>query len=307
MGVALNLRIAAKSALSRVQLEDRISKAFTSVEIITFEEQFKEKFDKYELLLNKYSDALDYVSIHAPSDLTISHATSENHRRTALACLEKLVMLASRIGCKNVVFHGFHHVKRLNSLQKMTSLRGKALQNCVRGIKSLDKLCSERGITLCLENINAFARIGELWYLIFSSPPQDLLQVLEEVNSQTLKLCFDAAHALNFSNVIHENPMMRTLLKVEELSPEDFYKIVSKHVEVIHLSDARGSVGGKGNEHLPLGKGEIDFRKILKAILASEFSGPIVCETDEIDPSNALNMAEGRDYLLKLLADLSSQ
>jgi sugar phosphate isomerase/epimerase len=100
---------------------------------------------------------------------------------------------------------------------------------------------------------------------------------------------------------------MRTFFKVEELSPENFYKVISKHVEVVHLSDAKGSVGGKDNEHLPLGKGEIDFRKILKAILANDFSGPVVCEIDEIDSNNALNMAEGRDYLLKLLADLSSQ
>ncbi len=307
MGVALNLKIAAKSALSRPQLEDRISKAFTSLEIITFEEQFKEELDRYERLLNKYSHVLDYVSIHAPSGLTISHATNENHRRIALACLEKLIVLASRIGCKRVVFHGFHHVKKLDSIQEITSLHGKALQNCVRGIKSLDKLCSARGVTLCLENINAYARIGELWYLIFSAAPQDLLQVLEEVNSQTFKLCFDAAHALNFSNFIRENLKMRTFFNVEELSPEDFYKMISKHVEVIHLSDAKGSVGGRGNEHLPLGKGEIDFGRILKAILANDFSGPIVCETDEIDSNNALNMVEGRDYLLKLLADLSSQ
>lgn len=301
----MNLRIAAKSACSRSQLEDRISKAFVSVEIITFEEQFKEELDRYEHLLKKYSDLLDYVSIHAPSGLTISHATNENHRRIALACLERLIMLASRIGCRHVVFHGFHHVRKLDSIQQMASLRDKALKNCIIGIQSLDKLCNEKEVTLCLENINAYARIGELWYLVFSAAPQDLLQALEEVNSQTFKLCFDAAHALNFSNFISKNHKMRTFFNIEKSSPEDFYKMISKHVEVIHLSDAKGLVGGKGNEHLPLGKGEIDFRKILKAILANDFSGPIVCETDEVNPNNALNMAKGRDYLLKLLADLS--
>jgi sugar phosphate isomerase/epimerase len=303
----LNLKIAAKSAWSRRQLEDRISKAFTSVEIITFKDMLKEKLDKHERLLKKYSDVLDYVSIHAPSGLTISHATDEYHRRTALDCLEKLVVLASQIGCKRVVFHGFHNVKRLDSVQEMISLREKALNNCVEGVKSLDKLCSEKGVTLCLENINACARIGELWYLIFSSAPQDLLQVLEEVNSQTFKLCFDVAHALNFLNVVRENPKMKAFFSVEELSPEDFYKMVSKHVEVVHLSDAKGSVGGKGNEHLQLGKGEINFRKILGEILANGFFGPIVCETDETDTNDALNMARGRDYLLRLLSDLSSQ
>jgi hypothetical protein len=130
----LNLKIAAKSACSKRQLEDRVSKTFTSVEIITFEDQFKERLDECERPLNKYSDVLDYVSIHAPSGLTISHATNENHRRTALTCLEKLIVLASRIGCNRVGFHGFHNVKRLNSIQEISSLRGKALQNRIKSI-----------------------------------------------------------------------------------------------------------------------------------------------------------------------------
>jgi len=181
------------------------------------------------------------------------------------------------------------------------------LRNCVIGVKSLEELCKEKGVTLCLENINAYTRIRGLLYLIFSVTPQDLLQVMEKVDPQTFKLCFDVAHALNFSNFIQENLRMRRFFEVEELSPEDFYKMISKHVEIIHLSDARGSLGGKGNEHLQLGRGEVDFPKILRAILTSGFSGPIVCETDDIDPNNALNMAKGRDYLLKLSVDLSSQ
>jgi len=42
---------------------------------------------------------------------------------------------------------------------------------------------------------------------------------------------------------------MRTFLDVRELSLEDFYRVISEHVEAVHLSDAKGSAGGKGNEH----------------------------------------------------------
>ncbi|MFB0513963.1 MAG: sugar phosphate isomerase/epimerase family protein [Candidatus Bathyarchaeia archaeon] len=303
----MNLKIAAKSACSRRQLEDRISKAFTSVEIITFEEQFKEKLDKYEGLLNKYSNVLDYVSIHAPSGLTISHATNENHRRIALTCLEKLIVLASRIGCKRVVFHGFHPVKKLDSIQEIISLRGKALQNCIRGIESLDKLCSERGVTLCLENINACVRLDRLYYLVFSASPFDLLDVVEKVNSEAFRLCFDVAHAYHTCNFVYENPEMSEIFRFSELSIETFYKIVAKHVDIIHLTNAKGAVGAKSTEHLLPEEGEINFRQMMKTILENNFSGPIVLEMDELDMNNALNMAKSRDYLLKLLADLSSQ
>jgi len=268
---------------------------------------FKGKLHKYERLLKEYSDLLDYVSIHAPSDSTISHVTDQSHRKIALACLEKLIVLASRIGCRRVVFHGFHPITRLDSIREMRSLRDKALQNCAMGVKSLNELCHKSEVTLCLENINACARLDRLYYLVFSASPFDLLDAVEKLDSEAFRLCFDVAHAYHTCNFVHENPKMSKVLRFSELSVEAFYKIIARHVDIIHLTDAKGAVGAKNTEHLPPKKGEINFRRIMKAILKNNFGGPIVLEMDELDFNNALSMARSRDYLLGLLANLPSQ
>ena len=95
---------------------------------------------------------------------------------------------------------------------------------------------------------------------------------------------------------------MQALYGVTELSVKDFFKIISNKVDIIHLSDAKGSIAGpKGIEHLPLGEGEIDFKKLLEEIRRVGFNGPIVLETNETDMNNAVNMVAGRKYLSEML------
>jgi sugar phosphate isomerase/epimerase len=71
--------------------------------------------------------------------------------------------------------------------------------------------------------------------------------------------------------------------------------------DIIHLSDAKGNTASMRTESLPLGEGEIDFKKLLEEILRVEFNGLILLETNETDMNNATNMVAGRKYLNEML------
>lgn len=301
------LVIAAKAACVPSQLENRISKGFRAVEIITFENQLKHSFRLIQRVLRNYSNSLEFISIHTPSELTISDAVDEDHRKRGLSCLEKAIRLAARINCKRVVFHAFQNVSKLGTINEMISLRDRAFQKCVKGIRSLDHLCEDFGVTLCLENINACIYLNQVLYLIFTASPHDLLRVVKEVGSNFLKLCFDVAHAQNACNFILQNPELKALFNVDRLTPEGFYELVIDYVDLIHLSDAKGTIAGKGTDNLPLGKGKIDFRKVLKFILVKGLRHPIVLEIDETDVNDAINMVKSREFLSRMIAGLTPQ
>jgi sugar phosphate isomerase/epimerase len=278
-----------------------LSKGLDNLEIITFEDEFRRGFDQYLKVLLKYKGTAKYVSVHVPSNLTIAHISDNIHQKFAEQCIEDVIKIAPNIDCERVVFHAFYHVNELGNAVEVASLRSKAFSKCVESAKRLDRLSREFGVRVCLENINACMQLDRLYYLIFSSSPYDLVQVAEEVNSESFRFCFDSAHAQNFCKFIPQSQEMQNLFCIQEISLEDFFRMISNKVDIIHLSDAKGSIASMRTESLPLGEGEIDFKKLLEEILKVGFNGPIVLETNETDINNAINMIAGRRYLSEIL------
>jgi len=244
---------------------------------------------------------VDYVSLHAPSDLTIAHI-NDRRREFAERYVEKIIRVAPKIDCQRVVIHGCYHAAEIENLTKVMSLRKRAFQKCVESIKRLEKTGHDLGVTICLENMNARLHLDRLYFMIFGSSPNDLLKVAIEVNSPFLNFCFDAAHAYNFCRQMRESQKMRVLYDGQELSVLGFLKVIRHNVSIIHFSDAKGSIAGlKESEHLPLQQGEIDFKALVEVILECKFDGPVVLETQEEDIGDALNMVQGRKYLNVLI------
>ena len=205
--------------------------------------------------------------------------------------------MAPQIDCERVVFHAFYHVTEIRNFRKTAFLHNKAFSKCVDSVKRLEKTAREFGVKICLENINASLHLDRLYYLIFSASPYDLIKTADEVKSESFKFCFDAAHAKNFCNAINKSQKMQKLYDISELSIENFFRIISDKVDIVHLSDAKGSIASLKNDNLPLGAGEIDFEKLLREVVKAKFDGPIVLETQETDANNAVNMVAGREYL----------
>lgn len=248
---------------------------------------------------------MKYVSIHAPSDLTISHVSDDTHRKFAEHCLETMIKIAPQIDCERVVFHGFYHVTDISNTVEVASLRGKAFSKCVESIERLDRVAREFGVKMCLENINMCAQFDRLYYLIFSASPYDLVETADEVNSDFFRFCFDVAHAKNFCNFIHQSQEMRVLHDIPELSIKNFLRIIANKVDITHLSDAKGSVASTKTDNLSLGEGEIDFKELLEELVKNKLDCPIVLETNETNMSNAINMVAARKYVNGILSSLA--
>ena len=138
----------------------------------------------------------------------------------------------------NMVFHSGYHSDYYREKQE------EWLVSVKDGISYLLKLAEEVGSSLSVENT-------------FEPEPELLMEVLREFEGK-LYWCFDPAHARVFSKK-HE------LYWLEKLHP---------YLKEIHCHDNSGEV----DEHLAIGKGVIEFKKIfeffktkkLKPILTSE-------------------------------------
>lgn len=91
-----------------------------------------------------------------------------------------------------------------------------------------DRIC-RAGCQVALENI-------------FEEEPSTLLQVLEQLDRSLFGHCFDTGHFNMFATV----------------SLEEWFRVLGSFIVESHLHDNHG----QADEHLPVGEGEIDFRKV---------------------------------------------
>ncbi|MGB9877003.1 MAG: sugar phosphate isomerase/epimerase family protein [bacterium] len=128
------------------------------------------------------------------------------------------------------------------------------------------------GLRFCLE-----PRVGEM-----ICTTDGILRLMDWVGDDNLGAVFDTGH-LNAQKEI-------LALSVEKLGKRIFY---------VHLSDNDGKV----NEHLGLGKGNIDFEEIIKGLLKHDFKGVI-----GLDIGRIANLEEevksSREYLVRLFDKL---
>jgi len=123
-------------------------------------------------------------------------------------------------------------------------------------------------LRFCLE-----PRVGEM-----ICTTDAILRLMDWVEDENLGAVFDTGH-LNAQKEI-------LALSVEKLGKRIFY---------VHLSDNDGRV----NEHLGLGKGNIDFEEITKGLLKHNFKGVIGLDIGRI-PNLDEEIRASREYLLNI-------
>jgi sugar phosphate isomerase/epimerase len=109
-----------------------------------------------------------------------------------------------------------------------------------------------------------------------------ILRLMDWVEDDNLGAVFDTGH-LNAQKEI-------LALSVEKLGNRIFY---------VHLSDNDGKV----NEHLRLGKGNIDFEEIIKGLLKHNFKGVIGLDIGRI-PNLDEEVKASKEYLLNIFEKL---
>ncbi|WP_407357316.1 sugar phosphate isomerase/epimerase family protein [Methanolobus sp. WCC5] len=140
----------------------------------------------------------------------------------------------------------------------------KAWEINIRSIQQLCDFAADRGILIAVENMPDIPKI-------FGRKPGEMIDMLNQVDRDNAYMTLDVGHA-------------NTMGLLDEFVEKCFDKI--RH---IHIHDNHGT----HDEHLPLGQGNIDWKKLMESL--SAYKGRLVTEMGSLE--------EGRqciEYLKKL-------
>lgn len=196
------------------------------------------------------------LSLHAPfSDVNIG-SFNRRMREESIRQVIEAIRIAKDVGMNPVTLHPGHLSPISFSNPKKT------LEITKKSIKEIDSTVQDLGMTVGVENMPDMI-------ITICKKAQDLVYAVEGTD---IGICFDVGHA----NTTGET--------------DNFLQIKDKFVNV-HIHDNNGS----SDQHLLLGEGTVDFKKVLKNL--STYSGNFVLETRKIEDA-----VVGKRHLEKLLA-----
>jgi sugar phosphate isomerase/epimerase len=179
------------------------------------------------------------------------------------------VDLTAALGGEYLVVHcGFHFSAYLDRVRKALY---ETMSRCV-------EYGERRRVPLVIENMNRLPGDSEFQYLgVTIDEYRDLFR---RIRSPYLGLGLDVAHC--------------------ELLPggtPPFVRAFGDRIHSVQLSDNRGRI----DEHLAIGEGTIDFRRVLRELRRMAFTGPLIIELFDVPKKlrslrrlRALLAAEGR-------------
>lgn len=173
--------------------------------------------------------------------------------------MKKEIILAHRIGVQRITIHGGEKDR-----PKRKALVTKNFNFLIKNLEEIVKLGKKYKIKIGLENSFLSNRLCRT--------PKDLLRVANSVKG--LRITFDVGHA----NIINFNLV-------------EYFKKIKNLVINIHLHDNNGEL----DEHALIGKGNINFKKLLRECKKSSYYGPFILE---IFPRK--NALKGKKILLRL-------
>ena len=112
---------------------------------------------------------------------------------------------------------------------------------------------------------------------------------LDELQAPNIKVNFDPANMLLYD--------MGDPIRAVELLGSD--------IRSVHVKDARRPrMQGHWGEEVPLGEGEVDVRRFIKALKSVGYQGPLIVEREVGDQAGRLrDVARGLEFLRECLAD----
>ena len=171
-------------------------------------------------------------------------------RKAAAAHLREYVDLTAALGCEYLVVHcGFHFSAYLDTVHAAL------YETMARSVEYGER----RRVPLVIENMNQLPGDSEFQYL--GVRVDEFQRLFDRIRSPYLGLALDVAHC--------------------ELLPGGTPPFVRAFPDRIHsaqLSDNRGRV----DEHMTIGEGTIDFRRVLGALERIRFAGPLIIELFDV-------------------------
>lgn len=197
---------------------------------------------------------MEAYSFHAPFINVDISSPDQAHRDQSLYELLTAAEAAAALDVRHFVIHPGPDKTLVFSIEE----RMQRLKNAAEILNKVAKRCQELRVGLVLENM--------LPHLPFGSS-SDMLWIMGAMESLNICTCLDTGHA--------------TL-------SGDLYKVLYKlsgHLRVIHVNDNLGS----SDDHLPPGKGCINWNRVLFELSETNFHGGLILE---LSGSRALDMKD---------------
>jgi sugar phosphate isomerase/epimerase len=168
----------------------------------------------------------------------------ENIRKAWLEEGKKIIRLCNELGIKLINFHS-HSRGMYNKDRKSKKI---VLNNLVKSLKELVEYGKNYNVEVMLENAAESYEITDL---------KDFKYIVDRVPE--LKVHLDVGHAFLYGGM---------------KNVENFIKTFKNKLVHIHIHDNHG----KRDEHLPLGAGSIDYKKIIKLLKKAKYNKTITFE-----------------------------
>jgi len=165
-------------------------------------------------------------------------------RRASIRQTVESIRLASLLGAKIVVIHP----GRLPKNYPREYLSNSRI-NLLTSLRIMARIAGRMGITLAVEN----SPRGRAHRLV--ATPQEHLYILEKVSSPHIGALLDLGHAHTWGFDLRE-----------------YINLLKDHIVAFHIHDNHGS----SDEHLPLGKGNMDVKGVMEEIRSMDRALPVI-------------------------------
>ncbi|MFL6622725.1 MAG: sugar phosphate isomerase/epimerase family protein [Sulfurifustis sp.] len=159
--------------------------------------------------------------------------------------------------------------------REVSQAKERALEGLIASIRTIANYAEDKGVPIWLENLSNYMKFHPFYYIYTHMPEYE--RVLSEVDNIWMLL-----------DVCHDS--------VGGGDPTETFVKFNKRVAAFSFSDTEGG----RDSHLPLGLGRIDFKRLVKHILALDWKGVVAFETRGID------VTKNVEYLNRLVLDLNT-
>jgi len=215
---------------------------------------------------------VDAPSVHAPFSLD-RYITGHDRRWDGL--MRKVLGIAETLGARIIVFHPGH-------LPLLPFAYGLHLRNMLDNIRDFLPCASKSGVSLAMENVPRPGPFPLLRTRYLAWEPIEMMSIYGKLGKKGLKITLDVSH----SSAIGEGVA------------GEYVRHLGAYLCNVHLSDFDGRV-----DHLPIGRGRVNFEGILRSIRGIRYDGLL---TLELSPSysGAEDLLESRRRIEGILTTL---
>jgi len=195
------------------------------------------RLDEFTSLKNKYSIHGPFTQDRFGNVVNLGVRSNRNFE-----IMEQVFKIADFLDAQCVVLHG----------DKVEGDYREAFLNVVANLKQLSKMAADYSLTILIENLPVERGTDKVGIL-----PHEVLAVIQAVNLENLKFCFDIGHGT-------------LTAKQYGFDILEYLNILSPYLYHMHIHDNQGIPEvvdpAFGDQHLPLGQGIVEYQRIFQAI-----------------------------------------